>query len=399
MLRTTTRTSSPSRLISTSINPPHTTNGKITTTLRQQNHQKQQILPVPASIDSLKNEKIVQNPSRIKRNWIQFKNVDDTMLNFRFMSYNVLAHTNVEKHPNLYPSSFKQLVDWKYRSEWLLKDIKLHDSDIICLQEVDANHYLEFYQPKFNRLGYTSIFNKRLEKVNNDGVALFVKTSLFRIIDYEFLHYRNIGNFDRDNVGLIAILEIPSTSRRVCVANTHLLFNPRRQDIRFDQFQCLARRMKRMVEKHEAELGQNIPVVFAGDLNSHPSSILHQFITRGYTTMPDHQQRDITHDFDFQCTHSPYHNNHGVRYVSSLNYNEAIFVDYIFFGGLRRRREETKSESGKTVEKNAVKTMNLDLVRLLEPVCTVQRSCNWLVPGIAMPSDHIPLVVDFSVEA
>lgn len=52
----------------------------------------------------------------------------------------------------------------------------------------------------------------------------------------------NVPLLDRDNVGLVLLLQpkVPgAVSPVICVANTHLLYNPRRGDIKLTQLAVL----------------------------------------------------------------------------------------------------------------------------------------------------------------
>lgn len=50
-------------------------------------------------------------------------------------------------------------------------------------------------------------------------------------------YQRGIGLLDRDNVAIVVMLQPRglSSSHQLCVANTHLLWNPRRGDIKLAQ--------------------------------------------------------------------------------------------------------------------------------------------------------------------
>lgn len=64
----------------------------------------------------------------------------------------------------------------------------------------------------------------------------------------------------------------------VCVANTHLLFNPRRGDIKLAQLAILLAEIRRLSRLPD---GSAVPVVLCGDLNATPWSPLLSFLTEG----------------------------------------------------------------------------------------------------------------------
>jgi len=64
----------------------------------------------------------------------------------------------------------------------------------------------------------------------------------------------------------------------VCVANTHLLYNPRRGDIKLAQLAILLAEINRLSRLPD---GSKSPVVLCGDFNSSPQSPLYSFLTTG----------------------------------------------------------------------------------------------------------------------
>lgn len=84
---------------------------------------------------------------------------------------------------------------------------------------------------------------------------------------------------NRENVALFATLELLSNpSIKLVVGNTHLLYNPRRQDVRLAQTQLLLTELNRI-----ASNGNNkyLPILLAGDFNLQPQSAPFQLITTG----------------------------------------------------------------------------------------------------------------------
>lgn len=86
---------------------------------------------------------------------------------------------------------------------------------------------------------------------------------------------------DRDNVGLVLLLQpkiASGTSPAICVANTHLLYNPRRGDIKLTQLAMLLAEMSSVAHQKD---GSVCPIVMCGDFNSVPGSPLYSFIKEG----------------------------------------------------------------------------------------------------------------------
>lgn len=138
--------------------------------------------------------------------------------------------------------------------------------------------------------GYHCEYKRRTGK-KPDGCAVVFKRSRFSLLSHTPVEYfrRGIPLLDRDNVGLILLLQpvgTSSTSCRVCVANTHLLYNPRRGDIKLTQLAMLLAEIYRVARQAD---GETCPVLLCGDFNSVPWSPLYSFIKESkleYVGMP-----------------------------------------------------------------------------------------------------------------
>lgn len=105
---------------------------------------------------------------------------------------------------------------------------------------------------------------------------------------------------NRENVAIIAKLCLRSNpSIQFLVATTHLLYNPRRQDIRLAQVQILLAELKRCAQKTD-ENGKttHLPVILTGDFNLQPYSAPFNLITNGKSFLIDQRKkRDKTNCF------------------------------------------------------------------------------------------------------
>lgn len=132
--------------------------------------------------------------------------------------------------------------------------------------------------------GYQGVYVKRTgDKL--DGCATFYKTEKFTLEESVPIEYfkSNCSLLDRDNVGLIVKLRpnkhpyLPEDS--LCIANTHLLFNPRRGDVKLAQVMCLLAEVDKVSKTSEDARCQ---VLVCGDFNATPLSDLFKFIIHGY---------------------------------------------------------------------------------------------------------------------
>ncbi|KFW81855.1 Protein angel 1, partial [Manacus vitellinus] len=216
------------------------------------------------------------------------------LFEFRVMSYNILAQDLVEQGLDLYVHCHPDILNWNYRLPNLLQEIQHWNPDVLCLQEVQENHYWEQLEPTFKEMGF-ACFYKRRTGTKTDGCAVCYKHSRFQLISLSPVEYFRPGLdiLNRDNVGLVLLLQpvLPEgldlkAISPLCVANTHVLFNPRRGDIKLAQVALLLAEIDKIARTTE---GSYYPVILCGDLNSVPDSPLYKFIRNGelsYHGMP-----------------------------------------------------------------------------------------------------------------
>lgn len=133
--------------------------------------------------------------------------------------------------------------------------------------------------------GYQCEYKKRTGS-KPDGCAIVFKSCRLSLLSSNPIEFLRPGDtlLDRDNVGLVLLLQphdAASSSGRptsICVANTHLLYNPRRGDIKLAQLAVLLAEISRFSRPPN---GSSSPVVLCGDFNSTPLSPLYRFLTTG----------------------------------------------------------------------------------------------------------------------
>lgn len=120
-------------------------------------------------------------------------------------------------------------------------------AQVICLQEVQMDHLSEILVP-FKELGYNYLYKKRSND-KPDGLLLLYRAEQFVLVDYLEVEYHQpfVEILNRDNVGLIAKLALrDSPSTQFIIATTHLLYNPKRNDVRLAQLQILMSEIERI---------------------------------------------------------------------------------------------------------------------------------------------------------
>lgn len=234
-----------------------------------------------------KDKSIRGDPSSFKRKWDYktSKHYKQTKgCTFSLLSYNVLAQGLLEDNRYLYRNVRPKFLDWRYRKDNLLYELLYLGGDILCLQEVERIHYEDFFQPNLGQCGYAGVYKQRTG-IKSDGCAIFFKTNKFNLVMFKAVSFRksNISLLDRDNVGVIVLLQsVQEPKVNVCVATTHLLFNPRRGDIKIAQLGLFLAEIDK-ISHSKTEKGdyEQCPVILCGDMNSVPGSPLSKFIQNG----------------------------------------------------------------------------------------------------------------------
>ncbi|XP_073672597.1 protein angel homolog 2 isoform X1 [Garra rufa] len=198
---------------------------------------------------------------------------------FSVMSYNILSQDLLCDNTYLYRHCHPPVLDWCHRYPNIIKELEQHSADIMCLQEVQEDHYKNQIKPSLESLGYHCEY-KRRTGLKPDGCAVVFKRERFSLVSCQPVEYfrRGVPLLDRDNVGLIVLLQPidpHSSLTNICVANTHLLYNPRRGDIKLAQLAMLLAEISQVAQLPDSSV---CPVLLCGDFNSVPWSPLYRFI-------------------------------------------------------------------------------------------------------------------------
>lgn len=247
------------------------------------------------------------------------------------LSFNVLAQTYLLRHQHqLYSLHSPAALKWERRREIIIDEILSKNPDVVCLQEVEGRHFHDFFSPVLAKYGFVGRFNPRCRSDDDndgndgvdldgsggggfvtvshrrhyrfrpdkpDGVALFYRADKFNLLEFLPVDMnKGVDILSRDNVAVIVVLEpivevdrvdergfhYPSYDPLV-VATTHLLFNPKRGDIKLAQLavilaelEWISRRRGRHHHHH------HLPIVFCGDMNFEPFCPLFDFVVDGF---------------------------------------------------------------------------------------------------------------------
>ena len=205
----------------------------------------------------------------------------DEGFQFTVLSYNILADNLMKAHPSLYTRSRREDLDWSARWAGIKAELRAMDwPDIVCLQEVqfrNPDHANELIVPFLGRHGYTTVIKPKTGQ-KDDGCLTAFRKDKFMLDESCPVDYKvdRVPVLDRDNVGLLLkLIPLSGTSSPLIIANTHLLYNPKRGDIRLCQTAMLLAEIDRL------RSGSTTPVILTGDLNSEPSSPVLKLLTSG----------------------------------------------------------------------------------------------------------------------
>jgi CCR4-NOT transcription complex subunit 6 len=241
---------------------------------------------------------------------------------FRVISYNILA--DIYGTQQLYPYCPVWALRWNYRRGNILRELLQFDADILCLQEVQADHFEKFLYPELKRCNYEGLYKAKTrpslgQEGKVDGCALFYRTDRFKlkekyVIEFnevaakwkddelkkaagtctpaqlaekEKLLKRGVARLSKDNVAQLAVLESvynpammaagrypPPEPYRLCVANTHIFWDPDYPDVKLWQTNMLVKELEKFTQARQ------VPLVLCGDLNSEPSSSVYELLSR-----------------------------------------------------------------------------------------------------------------------
>ncbi|XP_077341881.1 protein angel homolog 2 isoform X1 [Lithobates pipiens] len=401
----------------------------------------------------------VRAESTTKRKWEDFSHLycepsgERGKFDFSVLCYNILSQDLLEDNSYLYDHCRRPHLFWNYRLPNILREMEEMNADILCLQEVQKDHYQEQIKPSLEALGYLCEFKARTGS-KPDGCAICFKSDKFNLILVKPVEYfrRNITLLDRDNIGLLLMLQpkMEKEAPTICVANTHLLYNPRRGDIKLTQLAIL---LAEITEVAQMQDGKFCPIILCGDFNSVPGSPLHRFIKEGrlnyegmtigkvsgqerYTSgqrilsipiwpkslgitqtcvyetqekkegRPEeeavgdtHRQTEASnyrelsnlhHHFSLSSVYSHVIPNSGVPEVTTCHSRSAITVDYIFYSA---RDNDVFAQPGVRVPYNGL--------QLLGRLSLLTEKDLWSVNGLPNEnnsSDHLSLLARFRLE-
>ncbi|EFJ41128.1 hypothetical protein VOLCADRAFT_98932 [Volvox carteri f. nagariensis] len=256
--------------------------------------------------------------------------------NFRFMSWNILADELAQSHAaELYPQAHHTCLDWSRRLAAVVSHVETHRPDVLCLQEVDDWPRL---RQALGAVGYDGVHLQRTGG-RGDGCATMWLRGRLRLARTRSgsggtgsgVHRQQ--QREREPGSGHAGLRLPRHLRRgFWVANTHVLFNTKRGDIKLGQLRVILSELAaRAIQQEEDGAGEKggmgaaeatrapgmqdgcptpgaaagtaarpaegpaaMPVLFAGDFNAAPGSGLYRFLRYGAVRLAEEDRRELS---------------------------------------------------------------------------------------------------------
>ena len=189
--------------------------------------------------------------------------------------------------------------------------------DVVCLQEVQGDHYESFLLPELQKLGYDGLYKQKTRDSMGmqgrvDGCALFYLRDRLSLAEKYVIEFNDaamtlakegtlapyvhnlppganegasarrqrtqqaLQRLCKDNVAQIAILELRGGSgEKVCISNTHIFWDPEFADVKLWQTWTLASELDRFTSS------RGLPLILCGDFNSEPDSSVRVVVLRG----------------------------------------------------------------------------------------------------------------------
>eukprot|EP00198_Chlamydomonas_reinhardtii_P001467 XP_001690803.1 CCR4-NOT transcription complex, subunit 6-like protein [Chlamydomonas reinhardtii] len=196
------------------------------------------------------------------------------------MTYNLLADKYARGGWHGYCPP--QHLTWDSRRERILQEIESYSSDIICLQEVEAQVFAGELQPWLAARGYRGHYLPRQygDSVHGppEGVALFYRTEVFDLEQQHSFLFNSVPTSPpapgsmfkkRQEGAILALLRHRASKRQLLAACTHLFWNPAFADVKAFQATVLCSEMAGFLTRHVGpDAPSSVPVVLGGDFNS-----------------------------------------------------------------------------------------------------------------------------------
>ena len=187
---------------------------------------------------------------------------------FSCLDWNILSYKYASQHAGHCPD---QYLKTEYRIQLILDELDRCDADIICLQEVDEDPVFHGHiEPWAMTNGY-AIGGFLVCPSDSQGVVLLYKPSTFVCLESSIIRYADIDDtallHGYEEGAVLLMLKMRANAMPLCIAGTHLYWNPALPQVKTRQAEILKQACSRFSpESH------TIPTIIMGDLNDLPET-------------------------------------------------------------------------------------------------------------------------------
>jgi len=205
-------------------------------------------------------------------------------LDFSVASYNVLSQKLLQDNRYLYRKIKSEYLEVGYRIPHIVAELHAYQSDIICFQEFDYQQ-VAMFKAVFGRHGYEGVFQPKPNvwgQSKDDGCFILYNANKFSLVcDNSVGLYREGERLlDKPNTCQVIVLQCKDEEKtELCIANTHLLYNPNRGDIKLAQLGVILNKIQNTT--NAAKRCGSMPVIFCGDFNTCPNAPLYTLMKEG----------------------------------------------------------------------------------------------------------------------
>lgn len=250
---------------------------------------------------------LARSPDPMKRALVTSKGVGGVGHRFRVATYNVLAEIYATQQQ--YPYCDFWALSWDYRFQNIIREVVDAAPDVLCLQEIQADHYENHVYAAMSDAGYEGVFKQKTRQSMGlagkvDGCGIFWRRSKFHLVESYSIEFNEVAQrhatqalgyslrseegaafvnrLSKDNVAQLVVLEFmqPSRSSRemnqLCIANTHLYSNKDFPDVKLWQ----AWQLLQELESFIIGRGSSLPLIICGDFNSTPDTAVYDLLSR-----------------------------------------------------------------------------------------------------------------------
>lgn len=371
------------------------------------------------------------------------EDVSPSLERIKVFSWNILCDKYAT--PQTYGYTPTGALNWEYRKDSIVEELRDKDPDFMCLQEVSTEAFKEEFSPLLAQMDYKGVHWPKTraktmgerDALGVDGCATFYKASKFILLDKQVIEFAAIAInrpdmknqhdvFNRvmpkDNIAVISFFESRLTGARIILVNGHLAWESVLADVKAIQTGILLEQISKFAERwvrlppvkdkkpfgfstikedddavrlpavkepapsQEYRNNTDIPLLVCGDFNSTTDSSVYELLSMGRIP-PDHPELATYQYGSFTRD--------GIEHPFSLR------DAYAHIHGTPDELPFTNYTPGfiDTIDYLWYSTNTLEVVDLLGPPDPEYLKRVPAFPSYHFPSDHTQVMAEFVIKA